>query len=272
VWIDQGGAVSRDTLVEIHKRTNAVLVHYTPDSLRAPGILTWVFRRAIQEYDFCITTKRCDMSYYTRLGARSTLFTYQGVDPDILRPIHLSPADRVKYSCDVVAIGQAMNDRASLIATLARETDAEIRVYGRGWRRLLRPYKLSNLGNDWLFGEAYARGLCGAKIALGLLNEAVSDQHTSRNFEITSCGVLMLAKRTAMLTEIFREGIEAVYFDSPEELIEKVRYYLSHPEERESIAQAGRQRVCELNCSWRSRIAVLLGPIVALSQRRRECR
>ena len=54
----------------------------------------------------------------------------------------------------------------------------------------------------------------------------------------------MLAERTQEHLRLFREGVEAAYFDTDEELLRKVQYYMEHETERKAIAAAGRKR-CE---------------------------
>jgi spore maturation protein CgeB len=75
-----------------------------------------------------------------------------------------------------------------------------------------------------------------------------------RTFEIPACHAFMLAERTHEHLELFREGIEMACFSSPEELVDQVRYYLTHESERLQIAHAGHQRVLKENFSYKDRL------------------
>ena len=44
------------------------------------------------------------------------------------------------------------------------------------------------------------------------------------------------------LPELFEPGREAVTYETEDELIEKLRHYIEHDEERQAIAAAGQER------------------------------
>ena len=52
----------------------------------------------------------------------------------------------------------------------------------------------------------------------------------------------MLHQRTSDVLELYQEGSEIQCFESPEEALEKIEYYLEHPAEREEIARRGYER------------------------------
>ena len=69
-----------------------------------------------------------------------------------------------------------------------------------------------------------------------------TEQIKGRNFEVPGTGGFLLTENAAHLEDYYKLGVEVVNFHSTEEMIEKVRYYLAHEEERAGIAEAGYQR------------------------------
>lgn len=67
-------------------------------------------------------------------------------------------------------------------------------------------------------------------------------QVKGRIAEIALSGGFVLTEFVPGLEEAFMPGKEVDIFDSREELVAKVRYYLSHDDERAAIAQAGHER------------------------------
>ena len=59
------------------------------------------------------------------------------------------------------------------------------------------------------------------------------------------CGALYFTNYCEELTEFYEPDKEVVTFRNEHELLDKVRYYLSHPTEAEKIRQAGHKRALE---------------------------
>lgn len=68
------------------------------------------------------------------------------------------------------------------------------------------------------------------------------DQIKARSFEVPGCGGFLLTGQAENLGDYYEIGKEIVCFKDMGDLIEKVRYYLCHEDERAAIAQAGYQR------------------------------
>ncbi len=61
-------------------------------------------------------------------------------------------------------------------------------------------------------------------------------------FETTGIGSLLVTDHKANLSKLFEPGKEIVVYNGVQDCVEKIRYYLEHDEERESIAKAGQRR------------------------------
>lgn len=69
---------------------------------------------------------------------------------------------------------------------------------------------------------------------------------TRRIFEAMACGKMVLTDRldkSTHIEDLFQHGVDIVYYDSFEDLRNKLDYYTDHPEEREKIAFSGRMKV-----------------------------
>ena len=64
-----------------------------------------------------------------------------------------------------------------------------------------------------------------------------------RPFEIYAAGGMCLSEFSISLAQCFKDGEEIVFFNNPRDMLEKIKYFLSHKEEAKKIADAGRTKV-----------------------------
>ena len=262
VWADKQEFLRIETLHELHRR-GAKLVHFTPDPYFT---LSWkrthLMDEALGEFDVLVYCKSYEKAAYEALG-KQIIYMPLGYCDETHRP--LSSADH-RWHCDVGFLGGWEPRREQFLHEVAT-TQVDMKIWGGYWdflkdgrtslrRRIIlkqlagedsftihcNPTLSRCLQGDEVYGDDYARALSGAKIGLGFLRKVCPDQHTTRTFEIPACGSMLLADRTAEHRGFFEEGLEADFFDSKEELVEKIRFYRAHEEIRLRIAAAGRQR------------------------------
>ena len=62
--------------------------------------------------------------------------------------------------------------------------------------------------------------------------------------DILGCGGFLLTNYQQDMLNFFVPGEDYVYYESRNDLMEKIGYYLEHEEERRAIAQNGYEKVC----------------------------
>lgn len=67
----------------------------------------------------------------------------------------------------------------------------------------------------------------------------------SRPFEVLSCGGFLLTDRYTATETLFEDGRHLVFYRDFDDLEDKVRYYLAHPQERRDIAERGHRAFLE---------------------------
>ena len=97
-----------------------------------------------------------------------------------------------------------------------------------------------------LTGEPSSKVFVGSKINLNISLKGIEGGTAKRVMDIMGVGGFALTNYCPETAELFEEDKEIVMFKTPEELLEKVDYYLAHDEEREQIALAGQKKV--LSC------------------------
>ena len=92
---------------------------------------------------------------------------------------------------------------------------------------------------DYLNGLDHSRHLMKGHI---VVQNSKYGEISRRVFEGMMAHRMVLTDRPNPTTEmnlIFEEGKDLVYFDSIDDCVDKIKYYTTHPEEREKIAQNG---------------------------------
>jgi spore maturation protein CgeB len=82
-----------------------------------------------------------------------------------------------------------------------------------------------------------------AKIGINVHNRGKFTVGGYRLFELPANGVMQISDGGEYLTTFFEPGREIVGYDTVDELIAKIEYYLRRDDEREAIARAGYRRV-----------------------------
>ncbi|WP_234399874.1 CgeB family protein [Paenibacillus popilliae] len=93
-----------------------------------------------------------------------------------------------------------------------------------------------------LFLEELSKHYGNSKIVFNQTADTIKS-FNMRIFEGMGCGALVLTDHTPEQSELFENGVHYVIYDSKEDMLEKLRYYLSHPDQAATIAAEGQRHV-----------------------------
>lgn len=263
--------VLQETL-QYTKRYGLNFCHFQDDMFN-PACQTYTFFGSLPYWDCIFVTRQCNIKEYQALGVSQVVFVRKAYTPGLYRPTQPNAEEYEKYKGDVVFIGNFNSpSRADFLAeVIHRCPNVKFNIWGMGWSTAKRPhYWLKpRRWHTWphllkaihpypLWYDEMSKAMNSHKIVLGLLNHHNRDLHTSRTLEIPACGGFMLMERTLEHTDMFKEGEEAEYFNTTSELVDKIRYYLTHDEERQIIARAGHKRCINSDYSYYDRAKTVL--------------
>ncbi len=200
------------------------------------------------QYDYIFALQKDD--FFDELKARDIKNHYY-LPQACLSALHkqhdLSVVEREIYASDLSFMGAAYYNRVQSFPQLL---DFDFKIWGSGWEvnSILGPCLQKN--SERVSSEECVKIYNGAKVNLNLhsssFHESVNpngDFVNPRTLEIAACGAFQLVDKREELDDMFRVGEELIDFDSMEDLKEKISYYLSHEDERKTIAAKGQARV-----------------------------
>lgn len=244
--VDLGDLVGRQALNAL-RSVAPIVVNYNNDNPYAspPGERRrWsIFERVAGDYDLLVTPRRPNAEDRVRRATGKTpMQVWFCADEIDHAPPTLSPDDQERLQCDIVFAGTWMPGRGAFMETLL-VSGLRLRIFGGRWRRAPEYAALAPaIAGDHLGGRDYARAIAAAKIAVVVLNRDNLDQHTTRSAEIPAIGTAMVAPRTAHHLELYRDGREALFYDTAEECAHQCRRLLADAAMRTRIAAAGHAR------------------------------
>jgi hypothetical protein len=263
IWLEKALTIGPDSVRQLRSACpRAKLIGFSPDDMTRRHNQSQQFIEALRCYDWFITTKAHSVAELKALGCSNVVVVGNGFDPDAFRPMSISAGDVERLGGDVGFIGTYEGDRAARMLELAR-AGLRVRVWGDGWRALATGHPNLRVENRPLGFDDFARACRAFKINLGFLRKLNGDQQTTRSVEIPACGGFMLAERTAEHLALFDEGLEAEFFASNDELIDKCRRYLQDEASRAAIALRGLERCIASGYSNAARLREAFGVILS---------
>ena len=246
IFIYRGTHVTAATLLKLKSLLpRCKIFGYNNDDPFAPGHprrLWQHFIQAIPAYDIVFAYRKHNLRDFIDAGAKQAELLMPWFIPEKDHPLERSSGE--KYLYDVVFIGHYENDHRTAYIQALADSEINFRLFGSLWERAPKSAGLGKLSPiTSAVGKDYARALCSARMALCFFSTLNRDTYTRRCFEIPATKTLLLCEFSEDVAKLFKEGEEADYFRTPEEMMAKIRKYLNDDRLREAVAEAGFKRV-----------------------------
>ena len=189
-----------------------------------------------------------------------------GCDATVFHPLAgATEDDNTEIAAAVSFVGARYSDREELLSSLLC---FDLGIWG--WKRdnlIKKIYRRVRGERHSLFHEKYGtdddlyltslndkirRGFVdnstankiynSSSVVLNLQHPQMRSAVNSKTFEIAASGGFQLLQHSGQLLGLYQKEKEVVCFDSREDLIEKIAYYLGHQQERQLIATKARER------------------------------
>lgn len=127
-------------------------------------------------------------------------------------------------------VGMNYGYRGELVSMIQR-AGVPIQCYGMGWEQQIKGADIPTIfRNSWV------------SINTSMSSDGKRRQIKGRNFEIPAGCALLLAENAPGLDRYYTDGVDAAFWSSPVEAIDKLLFYLSHKDALNKIAIAGAKR------------------------------
>jgi spore maturation protein CgeB len=234
--------ISPDTIEQVANMTGAPTINWFTDD-------HWRFEDFTRHYapafTWSVTTDHESIPKYHAIGYRNVIPSQWACN----RYAYSKVTDELEH--DVTFVGQPHGGRRKVIARLER-AGHRVTCWGYGWSagrlthdEMVRVFSSSRINLN-LANSSPADRRIRARVRRVIKREQAvprRSQIKGRTFEVPGSGGFLLTDHAPHLERYLEPDREVGVFESPDDLVERVGWWLEHPAERAAVAEAGYQRV-----------------------------
>lgn len=244
ILVVKGDRVPPEVIQKIKDKFKIPVANYWIDDPHAIE----VSQKISPYYDYFFTNDPGCVRIHGDAGCPKVKFLSFGCVPSLHRKVQLSRKESQRYGSDVCFAGTVSDGRFKVLEALA---DLDLKVWSprfifsfKGKYKTEKKKVPASLYRKFtgrqVWGEELARVYNASRIVLNI--HSPQTVPIMRDFEATGCRALLLTDNAGGLEAMFKPGEEIICYRGIKELVEKTGFYLSHPKEREEIAQRGQAR------------------------------
>jgi len=200
---------------------------------------------ALPYYDTCAVMREMNVGELKAKGARHVIRVFMSYDEEVHKPFDNISDIPENFRSEVAFIGTWMRHekRDEFLMGLIKE-GIPVSIWGDRWEKSSH---FTNLKPHWrghaLRGREYVAAMQGAKVCLGLLSKGNRDLHTQRSLETPCAGGLFCGERTSEHLQLYKEGVDAVFWSDAAECAKQCKQLLDNDSLRNAIRRSGMNRV-----------------------------
>jgi len=250
-FFTQKGEILSPELIRKFKKKGCITIYWCFDAAMGD----WYIPIA-SEHDFAFSNNEDHVLKLREAGISNVEWMHQGFAREFFG---IEGGETFVSPCyaDLAMIGtmgSPIYNRRCESALLLKKYGFDIKWWGPHLARNFTniKYHLKGVGNIWAGREVYTKDFADVirhiKIFIGEdADIPITRKYLSnRSFAVMGCGGFYLCRRTPGVEYAFEIGKEIDVFDTDDELITKVKYYLKNENERKRIATAGQKKVLEM--------------------------
>ncbi|MFG6486785.1 glycosyltransferase [Roseateles sp. BYS78W] len=226
--------------VDAVRRHTRTLCFFHDDNWRREFVRTWA-----PHFDFFTSSDYECHNKYVKAGLPHVIHFPFGANPRLYKPLNQPKRHDASF------IGGWNPAREWLIGRL-RKAGIQVAVAGFGWPggiiehdAMVRMFNETRINLNLTNSRCWDLRMLATHPVNGLRqlrSHKTAEQIKARHFEINACGAFQLSYYVEGLERAYRIGEEVAVYAEPDEMIDKVRYYLADNDLRERIAAAGLAR------------------------------
>ena len=210
--------LDKNVIHEISTQTRTITLNwFCDDHWRFESYSKWW----APKFNWIVTTDKAALSKYKAINYHNVILSMWACNPHLCKKLDLP------YIYDVSFVGRPYGYRKKIINQL-RKAGINVKVWGFGWRK----GRVSQREMVKIFNQS--------RINLDFINLTAGKKEVkARLFEILGCGGFVLTEYLDDIKNYYDIGKEVVCYQGVDDLIDKIRYYLKHEDERAAIAKYG---------------------------------
>jgi spore maturation protein CgeB len=200
-------------------------------------------------FNFVVTTDEKGYGKRTKEGFKNVISSQYACNHFMYKNMNLP---RIY---DVSFMGRCYGERQNFINTI-RDNGIDIKTFGMWWGKLGNSNRITQ--SELL--RIYNQSKISLDLSLASVGKVLAVK--GRCFEATGCGSLLLTEETDEIKEYFIPNEEIVTYKNVSDATEKIKYYLTHEDERLIIAKRGYERTSKEH-TWEKRFTDIFSRVLS---------